>query len=294
MNKKTAKALEEVMKNIVFCTKCDFRKELESRGLYYKPDAPLWQIYKKPKDPSIVKYEELEFTDNEYKVLSIGINPGWDNHIETEWQEAYKQTDYPRYVEKYFQTLDKLKSDNEARYFVNLARLFGRINDELNIYDTKEFTAKNIFKYIMWLNLAFCNSKTPHEVILSTCKDEKILRRVYSEEIPNCLDNCFLKQIITLLNPELILFLTVEALSYIYYKRLLSKLLDIKYDDIESPEMKEVPAYVRNGKEVKVTFFPCRIKNSNTKIIFMPHPNFRFEATRQEKAIKEVCSWLKQ
>ncbi|MGO9613209.1 MAG: hypothetical protein ACLPX5_09260, partial [Dissulfurispiraceae bacterium] len=104
-----------------------------------------------------------------------------------------------------------------------------------------------------------------------------------------CLERGYLKEIIEVVNPDLIMILTNQEPLY---KLLLKELLDTSYEDIMST-MITVDAQTRGGKEVKTVVIPCFIKNKQKFVLFLPHPNYRWRDDFKTKAIKEACNWMK-
>lgn len=148
--------LEEINKRIFECKKCDFHRELENFS--YRPDAP------------ILEYVPDQQPD--YKAISIGINPAWDDEKYTrpECQSIYKETDYLNYKKRLLEKASLTSGTQRDPYRVGLTKTFNVVNELLNIYPDRNILPEHIYKYLFWANLSFCNSQSPFLRVFNTKK----------------------------------------------------------------------------------------------------------------------------
>lgn len=284
--------LKEINKRILECRECTFHQDISKQNLSYRPDAPC--------------FEPNKLKDAQFKVLSVGLNPGWSeiqNAMErkTTYQELYKMPiasddDYEKYVWKLSKMWDDMPKGRQP-YKDALAKTLDIINKKMGIYDgiTYDHIKADLYeKYLFWANLSFCNSQNVNERSFWGKKD--ISCNVLSEEIPNCLDKGFLRDIMNCLKPELVIFF---GSSYaLHPKVIVRKLTGITSDKIIY-EKKLVTAHKRknkNGAEievgVKVEISLCDSNETNTKFLFLPHPSYRWISEYREAAIDWACSKL--
>ena len=286
MDKIKIDKLREINKRILNCKECIFHEELKNRGLCYKPDAPWY-------DPD--RLARLDF-----KVISIGLNPGWDDNDiinnKDKYEPLYKlniQTNEDH--DHYFKNIYDIYQATPRRkpYQDSLTKTFNLINQSIKLYDNVgEISSENIYDYLFWGNLSWCNSQTTYQRTMWGNKD--IICNVLTEEIPNCLDKGYMKDIITCVEPEMLLFF---GSSFPFHPKVITKkVLDTQYDNI-SYTKKSFVAHTRKQKNkvinVSVDISICLIKEKNMRVVFMPHPNYRWEDHYREEAIKWICDQIK-
>jgi site-specific DNA-adenine methylase len=108
--------------------------------------------------------------------------------------------------------------------------------------------------------MSFCNSKHPHD----KCRifdDEEIYLNI-EEERNACLEKGYLRKIINIINPRLIIFFHWNA--YIYK--------DLIFEIKDEPFERKFKAHVKKGLQVNTIFRALTI--DDTKILFLPHPRF--------------------
>jgi len=292
MTNEQIKALKDVNRRIIKCNKCDFHRELP-KGFHYKPDAPIFSD---------------ENYRNDYKVVVIGINPAWDesdNNLNREWQEIYSHdsNDYEGYEKKVLAQIEKSSGRNTyangvakaVNFLVKALVEAGATGDEilreLNIPLQTEIDGHNVYDYVFWTNQSFCNSQQPNA---REFNKKEILCNTYTEEIPNCLKKGFLKDIVRIIGPRLLIFFG----DTMYYKVLLQEILDVKYDSIHSNGPLEVEAYMRSEKPIKTNFYCAKVthvpgRKDDVYAIFLYHPSARITDKGKMVGIKKICEELK-
>jgi uracil-DNA glycosylase len=281
LTKDKIEKIEAINKRIFECRKCDFHKELKEKEIAYYPDAPV-----------------ENFENRNINIITVGINSTWNDNAWDSWKECYKLKDYEKYKEY---CMERYKKDPDSKYSKSYSRGIAsatkEINKHLNIVPGnyfKEIKEAEIFnEYVLWQNLSFCNSNSPND---SERKigGKPVPCRVYSEEIPNCLEKEYLKDVISIINPELVVFFAIEVLDYIYYKKLIKLLFYLDNHD-EINDFGGVKSFMRN-KTSSTRGLACKINNKkNTKILFLPHPSC-YRYMKKEKLIKMIeilCEKLK-
>ena len=267
------------------CKQCDFHNELAAKGIKYRPEL-------------------IFLRSNNYQVISIGLNPGWKDSESHEWEKRlYSKDNFSDYSSE-IKKMTEEKGEYSWPYARGLTEVFNYINDNLNIYSTHNIKAVDIYKYVLWSNLAFCNSNKVD--IRNPFFGQDISCRTFSEEIPNCLDEGYLNNIIKIIKPQMILFFGVSITDYMYYKRLIGKLLKLKsYNSIHTFEnsnngKKAFEAHTRNNKKVNVNIYAGKIDGyqfeggnlMDIKFLFFPHPNFQFTYENKRKALDTICKWF--
>lgn len=263
--------LTEISNKIIGCTECKFHKELDE-SIPYKPDAPLGYT--------------LESQD--YKAIAIGINPSWKNEDYNSLRDIYKETDLEKYKDRLVTWWGKNNTGRQP-YRDGVYSTFKIINAELGTYED-EIKKERIYEYVFWSNLSFCNSQNIWERKFG---DKKLSCNIVSEEIPNCLKNGYLKSIIETLEPKLVMFFGYEAVNFFNF----TKIFDIKkYHSVKNYYKQQFPSHKRGEKTIDATIIACKLKASGKQIyvLFLPHPNYRFNNTLKEGALKEVCKWLQE
>lgn len=271
------KKLNNVVDEILKCDKCSFRDQLKKMGIPYRPDAPLG-------------YGEEQ---NHCSVMAVGINPGWDDEAyKKDWKEQiYSEPDIEKYKDRFASMWKKLKEEKKIGrqpYRDSIYYTFEKINEELRIYEAK-IEKERIFDYVFWANLSFCSSQN---VWQRKFDGEVIKCDVFNEEIPNCLNKGYLRRIIEAIEPRLVIFFGYEAAKYIYF----TKIFDIKkWDAIVDYPKTQFSAHKRGDKDVKMTIIASKLKinDKEMSVLFLPHPNYRWNSTYKEDALKEICLWLK-
>ncbi|MBL7050396.1 MAG: hypothetical protein ISR96_12860, partial [Nitrospira sp.] len=295
-NDQTAQILN-VCESIWQCNICEVHRFLEEKkygsDLHYRPDLPLPLPHQAP-----IK---------KYKIMVIGINPAWNESELGHWEELYKQNTFTDYVQEWKKLIGKSFGRNPFRN--GLTSDFNFINEKLGIYgqneikkehrEGKDIVSKHIYEYIFWSNLSYCNSPKPYNRGEIFFKQKNIPCNVFSEEIPNCLEQGHLRRLIEIIKPKYILFLTSQALSYMHYKLLLKKLFNLdSYNDIleaHSDNQNMYPSQIRNGKKsANIQLIPCKVQSGagSTNILFLPHPGYRFNGELKKTAIRDVCDRL--
>ncbi len=285
MDKTKIDNLRDITKRILNCKECIFHEEIKKRGLYYKPDAP--------------GYDPDKLAKSNFKVVSIGLNPGWDDKDMMKNRDKYEplyklniQTNedhdhYQKNIYDIYQATPRRKP-----YQDSLTKTFNLINQTIKIYDKWEISSEDIYDYVFWGNLSWCSSQNTYQRTMWENKD--ITCNVLTEEIPNCLDKGYLKDIISCIEPKIILFL---GSSFPFHPKVITKkVLATQYDSI-SYDKKRFVAHTRKQKDneinVSVDISVCHIKDKNMKVVFMPHPNYRWEDHCREAAIKWICDQIK-
>ena len=278
MQKDTFNQLDNICKEITDCRACSFHRQLTAKGFPYKPDAPFF------------------FTEdsNEYRVITIGINPGWNNESYTKtWKDVYREIDYQKYKARMIEIVNQQIRGSAGRqpYRDSLFYTFMTINEHLKIYDGKDIRKDNLYDYIFWSNLSFCSSSSVEQ---RQFEGQSIACNVVNEEIPNCLRKGHLKRLIKIIDPRLILFFGYDALNFYHFH----EIFDVATSDIKVYDRKQFPAHMRKEATVSATIVACKIKAAGVpdpiSVIFLPHPNYRFSAEYKEAALAEVCTWLAQ
>lgn len=267
--------LNKVVDEILKCDKCSFHQQLKKWDIPYRPDAPLgYELY-----------------SEDCKVIAIGINPGWVDKSYTLWKEIYAEQDIQIYKTKFTAKWEEFKKNNQIGrqpYRDGIYYTFEKINAELGIYEEK-IGKDRIFDYVFWSNLSFCSSQN---VWQRKFDGKEISCNVLNEEIPNCLSNGYLNKIIEAIEPKLIMFFGYEAINFFHF----TKIFDIKrWDVIVNYPKTQFPAHKRGDKSVQATIIACKLKANDKvmSVLFLPHPNYRFNSEYKAKALKEVCDWLK-
>lgn len=271
-------ALHEVDMRILKCKDCPFHTFLlKEHSLNFRPDAPC--------------NKHLESAN--YKVLSVGINPGWGNWNELTTKEKYQQLykeplDYEKYVIEINKIWDekKEKSKGAQPFFNALVNTLCLINDKMNIYPgitSNEFKEALYEKYVFRANLSFCNSQKINKRVFWDIPDKlhmpQIPCDVINTEIPNCLKNGFLKDIIRYLKPEYVI--CFGKYHFMHAKYLMESLTSVKSANIDKWDKNETE---------KVSVGVCL--SPEAKFIFLPHPgSWRFNKYRED-AITWACSIL--
>lgn len=277
--------LIKIDKKILQCQECSFHKDLKDKNLYYKPEALCYL----PK--------MLEKAD--FKVISIGLNPGWNKWNETIRSENEYQILYQMPISSDKEYLDYVKIFNKAlendkgrgQYEIVLGKTLCSINKKINIYNgvsEKEIIDNLYPRYLFRANLSFCNSKKLNERIFW---NKAIKCNVLSEEIPNCLDKGFLKEIVDCLQPELVIFFGN------YYtltpKNIVERLSGVASEEIKFNKETFTLYEKKNGKKIQADVSIYYSRKIITKFIFLPHPRCPWKDNYREKAIKWACSELK-
>jgi len=273
MKKETVDTLDKIAYELFNCTACSFHKELQDKDLPYKPEAPL----------------DYDQNSNDYKVLSVGINPGWpnkDKQYYSSLKEIYKLRDFNAYKSACINWWQERKQYGRQPYRDQLYHSFCTINSLLNIY-SGPIKREEIYNYVFWSNLSWCNSQNPTKRIFD---GNTISCRVSEEETPECLKKEYLKRIIEAIEPELVIFFGFEALRFYYF----SKIFGFNWESIDHYPKTQFVAHKRGSKDAYTTIVTAKLKTKKkkTSIIFLPH-SCRWEKDNKEKALKEVCGWLK-
>ena len=262
MNKKQIENLNDINRRIYNCKECSFHKELVGRP--FRPDLP--QFYEA----------------SDYKVMVVGINPSWDgSNYNERWRNLYEKS-YEAFKAEF--TIDENEDNNVYKF--RLTHTFNQINEHLSIVHHQSINPQEIYKHIFWSNLSFCCSKNTK---LRFIGRDAVKCNVYGEEINKCINQGYLKEIISTINPELIIFFGSSEKGI---ARFLSKLFSVSMNG-KNTFMKKYTAFRRNGKNIEREFIAVRIENSNCKIISMPHPSYPFCAENKIRAIEELCDFLK-
>jgi uracil-DNA glycosylase len=274
--------LENVNKDIYKCDDCEFHKDINKLGIPYRPER--------------VFYTE----SSDYKVISIGINPGWGQENIKQYnnglQDIYRKPNYQDYrhelLEYQKEWGEKHGNTKPGSYQIKLTSLFEKLNRRLNIYPHESQFSK-IYDYVFWCNLSLCSSQSPTERNFDGTKHINISCNVYNEEIDNCLKREYLKNIIEIIKPSYLLFFGATIMRIREYRSLLMSLLNVHNVDIIA-DIKPVPAYVskKTMKKIQVTVGGCKIKDRDLRIIFWPHPSFHFKSDFEDDAINDVCEWF--
>lgn len=247
--------LMQVNWDIFTCRECKFHSELVKKGLPFMPDGPYYVS-----------------KDHDYKVITIGINPGWDDKdYKKTWKAIYKRYDQyslhsipsgrsVSHLEEYRNAvMDIWKTQPKGMYINTINRVLNIIDAELNVIN-QELKRTNFFDHVIWANMSFCNSKHPHD----KCRifdDEEIYLNI-EEERNACLEKGYLRKIINIINPRLIIFFHWNA--YIYK--------DLIFEIKDEPFERKFKAHVKKGLQVNTIFRALTI--DDTKILFLPHPRF--------------------
>ena len=280
MSNKIKEELISVSKDIYDCRACDFHNQLKKKNYYINPDPP--------------SYEDT--INEDHRVMVIGINPGYledDNYVS--FKSCYEEDSYRGYSDCIVRVTKEYNNRNKTQkigpYQRNLTSLVNLLNRELKIFKNGDIQPAGIYQHVFWSNLCFCPSKNSHERIID---GKKFGCNIFSEEIHNCLEKKFLSRFIKLKKPEIIIFFANTALQVINYKLLLKKLFNLDdYSNIDEYNKELHPAYKnKKGKDIYVFIKACKIKQSMTKILFFPHPNYQFKKSNKKTAIKKVCQWF--
>ena len=70
--------LKEINKCILECDKCTFHQDISKQNLSYRPEAPC--------------FEPNKLKDAQFKVLSVGLNPGPGVKFKTQWKILIKNS----------------------------------------------------------------------------------------------------------------------------------------------------------------------------------------------------------
>jgi hypothetical protein len=276
MNQETFDKLDKITNDILECDVCSFHQEMKKLGLpRCWPDATFWN-----KD-----------SIRNFKVVSIGINPGWEKASEF-YTKLKDIIDVEEYKEKSPIVWKEIVANEGVKhpYMTSLVHTFSVLNEQLKIYEevnTETIRQEGVEKYVFFANLSWCGSQHPGE---RKFYEEEITCKVYEEEIPNCLDKGYLKGIIETIGPELVIFFGSEALKFYYF----TKIFDLtKYDSFDHYKKTQFCAHKRGDKDVYTTIVTAKLKakEKNTSIIFLPH-SCRWTTENKEMALKEVCGWL--
>jgi uracil-DNA glycosylase len=278
MNSEQCDGLNDISRKLWQCRECSFHERL--KGIPYKPE--------------ILSFKNDN--DNEYKVLSVGINSGWDdNQYKDYWEAVYTENDFEEYKKLITKTWDQIrKAKNPVQHYRDgIFKYFDIINKKLHIYDEGLVTKDNFYDYIFWSNLSFCCSQN---IYTRKFDGKDIGCDVYNEEIPNCLSKGYLRDVIKLLNPKLIMFFGYEAVNFFNFMKIFDT---VKSTDVKVYDKTRFKAHERDVKTGKIsidtTIIACKIHTDDkkTSILFLPHPNYRFTDDNKTEALGKVCDWLK-
>lgn len=272
MNKSKFQSLTLITDEILNCNICKFHQELASKNLPFRPEAPLRCLEK----------------NQDYKVIVVGINPGWRDEEYVKWKEIYSEKNLEEYKKKYKEEIKEWDKNNNDLYKQSLIYTFKIINEQLGIYNY-EINNGNIYDYIFWANLSFCNSNNVNERIIN---GQKIHCDIYDEEIPNCLKKGYLKRIIETIEPELIIFLGKEAQNLGYFVKIFG---NMNYTLFDFYYKTQFPAHKSSGKTKNFKILAGILKKNGRKlyILFLPHPQYQITLQNKEESLIEICNWLK-
>jgi len=276
MDRQQYNELIELNRKIFQCRECDVHKEISSnlKDFHYNPDATVLPDFENCPD---------------YKVISVGINPSWNKIFDGEdYQLIYRESNFENYINKVL-TKPKLPGER-SRFQERIATVFNILNSMLKIYEKKNIESRDIYNYLYWGNLSFCNSQSPRKRVFA---GQELNSRVYDEELPNCLEKGFLRDTISLIKPSLVIFFTINATAVISYSQLIKKLFSVADDDILAEQI-TIPAYERAGKAVHTIMIPGRIRTTDTMFLFFPHPSFPFVTSHRKEALERACAWLEK
>jgi len=272
----TSGQLNNICKEISDCKACSFHKDLERLELPFRPDAP---------------FDGLMSPREHFKVMTIGINPGWNESAYPAWREIYAEQDYEQYKARVIESYTKTRQENRGRqpYRDSVYYTFMEINSVLNIYPPAEIKRLGIFDTLFWANLSFCSSSSTSG---RTINGQQVPLNLAGEEIPKCLEKGYLKKLMQILVPELVIFFGYDALNFFHFR----KIFDINsFDDVEMYQKTRYPSQKRKGKSIETTIIACKIAVGNGKrlsVLFLPHPSYRFSSEEKHAALKEVSNWL--
>jgi hypothetical protein len=279
MNKDKTEKIEVINERIFECKECDFHTELEEKKIAYRPDAPV-----------------ENFADRDINIITVGINSTWNDNAWSNWEECYKKETYEEYKEY---CLERFKE--HAKYSKSYARgvktALNTINEYLNVLPGKELNEDNVFEEnVLWQNLSFCNSNSPKD---SKRKfgDNYVSCHVYTEEIPKCLEEGYLRDVISIIEPELVVFFATRALDLSEgdYKKTIIDIFDLNNaDEIDDfGGIKEFPPFERaDKKEVRIRGLACKIISKKTNILILPHPSYPMNSNFRKDMINKLCNKL--
>lgn len=268
------KRLNELLKKIYNCRKCKFFEEINENNLtYFTPDIPQY----------ISDYSTLE----KIKLMVIGINPQMPENF-YEKNEIGKNI-YKRWIDNGSNTLDfnTYKSIVKKHDFRNnnYAQVLTKI---VNILSSKEkglsnivFTFNNIYEYVYWTNLSFCSSQKLSKRKISNinilCNNHTNTFNAPENELNKCLKQNYLKNIIEIIKPKIIIIFT----NQIDFKTLISKL--ITHETEINIYKKIYTINTRNTSEI------CAYNhNNNIRFIITPHPKSCYSDASIQEIFKDV------
>ncbi len=279
MKPEQVESLREIASRIYECRECDVHRDAAEllKGLNFKCDPP-----------TNIRVE------NNYRVVIVGINPHWGDDTKEDYSEVLSAANYDEFESQLNEYNKRHETTGSVgRYQYGITSIFNLFNQQLGILNDGDVEAKDIYKHVFWANLSFCGSADPYN---RKVYEKDLPCRVFSEEIPNCLSKGYLRDIVNIIKPELILVLASSALSYIYYKNALKSIYGKDQLDEFKFMDKTYPSQTRKGKIIEVTIVSCKadLETNATKVVFFPHPNYRFNGDMKKDAIKEICNWLKK
>ncbi|GBR77454.1 hypothetical protein RDn1_113 [Candidatus Termititenax dinenymphae] len=257
---KNQKEFEKITKEIFKCKKCTLHQDQIVKKIKYKhnPEFP-------------IPYKDID----EYKTFAVGINPSWNKESE-DFLKEYKSGTFEEYIDVRRKHENNIHS---TQYISGIRSTLQRIGIEIE-------DNQWLWKQVLWANLSFCSSQTPDKrIFLDTQAEEKeISCNVFSEEIPNCLDAGYLRRLIGIFKPKLILFFTTE-INRLHYTQILKycfnkEIMEINKKFIEKDVIHSMPINKKNTK-VKIAV----VKIDKTICAFLPHPS-RKKYIKKEKLEK--------
>lgn len=274
MKPETLRKVISIGDEILECKLCSLHKALADKGIPYRPDAP-------------IGYKE---ESRDFKVMSVGINPGWDDNFYQQYLKAiYREPDLKKSRVAVEENWKEKKEENQIGrqpYRYGVYSTFDIINHELGIYKENIEEAK-IFDYVFWTNLSFCGSQKPFERVFD---GQKVPSNVIQEEVPTCLGQGYLKRLIEALDPELVMFFGLPAVN------LFPQIFDVASYDKEVEYIRKFVAHKKAGKDIYTSIFSrkLRTRGKETRLIFLPHPRYPLIPENKTEALRDVCKWFLQ
>jgi hypothetical protein len=238
--------------------------------------------------------------DNEYRMLYIAINPGWnrnnEKYYESKWRGVYNTDNYENYKEEYVKawtSIDKNKTGKDVtdNFSITLSRMANAVRREF-CPDIEELNQMNYEHHVFRAQLSYCSSNKPKKRIITGFSMPESWKGIFAEqgEVETCLKSNYLKDIVKCLDPKVILFLGQYSRDHFTCSdfKYLSVLLD---KDIEAGNgIHQETFELRKGTGVMKG---CVTADKTQKILFLPHPCARIKSLEEvETNITKLCRTL--
>lgn len=275
MNNDKFNQFDKIAREIFECRECSFWKP--NADIVFRPDPPLYN------------------KDNSGKIIVVGLNGKWSEKY-CSFVRQHTRDDYETYKQAWLNP-DRANTDNTGiRYaggIVKTAYWLGLITEDItNKIRIKDYVTNNVIQG----NLSFCPSNTSEGKGTRRANEwgecpHDIIRCNLNEERSNCLEKGFLCRMITILNPELVIFFTSKA------NDLLSKIFDVDINYLITPDNWEPDfvAYNRGKTQVMTSVMPYLIRDRKVKILVRPHTSMPMTVVARscmEQKIKKAKKWF--